>query len=309
MSASSRSVRTVRGDVPADQLGPTHGHEHVLFSPAGSFGDDLMRTEEAQAIAELAAYRREGGSGLIDATVRELGRDVAALQRVSEATGVHIVAATGHTAEEWWWGDIDPGAQTAEEIADEMIAEITIGIDETPVRAGVVKLGTSLDDITPHEALVIRAAAAAQQATGAPITTHTTAGTQGFDQVAALHAAGADLEKVCVGHLDRRLDWEEHLKIASSGVYLGYDQISKERYQPDSLRAEYVSRLFGEGHGDRILLGSDLARRSDLTAWGGSPGLTHLLASFVGRLGDSGLSSGDIHRLLVDNPRRFLAFA
>lgn len=303
------AIRTVLGDVPASQLGPTHGHEHVLFSPSERFGSDLMRTEEHLAIEELLTYSSAGGSGLVDATVRELGRDPAALRRVSITSGVHIIAATGHTSEEWWWGDVNPGTRTVDDITDEMVVDLTRGMDDMGTRAGVIKIGTSFESITDAEAGVIRAAARAQQLTGAPITTHTTAGTHGIHQLSELDRAGADLEKVCVGHLDRVLAWDYHLELVRTGVFLGYDQISKEKYQPDSGRVDFIVRMIENGYGDRILLGTDLARRSSLSAWGGAPGLAYLLTSFVGLLNERGVASEHITQLLIDNPRRFLAWA
>lgn len=302
-------VRTVLGDTAPEELGVTHGHEHVLFSPAPHFGDDLQRTETAQAIAELESFQETGGGALIDATVEELGRAPAALARISARTGIRIVAATGHTAEEWWWDRADPRRHTRDELIEEMTRDLTIGISDTGVRAGIIKVGTSLDTITEAESRVMEAAAVVHAATGASITTHTSTGTMALTQAMRLIELGVDPSRVCIGHLDRRLEWQEHLAVARTGVYLGYDQIGKERHDPDAERAEFVSRLVAEGHGDRILLGSDLARRGDLCAWGGSFGLTHLLRSFVPRLEKRGLSTAELNAILVENPGRFLAWA
>lgn len=306
---SERSIRTLLGDISPDQLGPTHGHEHVLFSPAPRFGDELQRTEHDLAIRELESFRAAGGGGLIDATVEELGRDPAALAGISAQTGVHVVAATGHTAQQWWWERSDPSTRSREELIAEMSADLTVGIGDTGVQAGVIKIGTSLDHITEAETRVMEAAATVHWETGAAITTHTTAGTVPREQASFLLESRVDPSRLCIGHLDRRMVWEDHLAIARTGVYLGYDQICKERHDPDVTRAEFVARLVAEGFGDRILLGSDLARRNDLFAWQGSPGLAYLLTGFVPLLHQQGLTDEDVARILVDNPRHFLAWA
>lgn len=302
-------VRTVLGDIAPEELGVTHGHEHVLFSPAPHLGEDLQRTDTHRAIAELESFQETGGGALIDATVEELGRDAAALARISARTGIRIVAAAGHTAEEWWWDRSDPRQRSRGELIEEMTTDITVGISDTGVRAGIIKVGTSLDTITKTESRVLEAAAAVHAATGASITTHTSTGTMALTQAQRLIELGVDPGRLCIGHLDRRLEWQEHLAVARAGVYLGYDQIGKERHDPDAERAEFVSRLVAEGHGDRILLGSDLARRGDLLAWGGTIGLTHLLRSFVPRLERNGLSRTETNAILVENPGRFLAWA
>lgn len=301
-------IRTVLGDIPPDALGPTHGHEHVLFAPLVDRGDDLHRLDRKAALAELQAFREAGGSGLVDATVAELGRDPEALAEISRLSGVHVVAATGHTAEEWWPEALGLPQQRVETLTEEMVTDLTVGIAGTSVRAGVIKVGTSLHRITPSEERVIAAAARAHRATGAPITTHTTAGTMGLQQLALLTSQGVPPGRLCIGHLDRRLVWEEHLAIAQTGAYLGYDQISKEKYAPDRMRARFVARLIVAGHGGQLLLGSDLARRSDLLSHGGGPGLRHLLASFVPLLREEGVEEADLRRLLVDNPARFLSW-
>lgn len=306
---SDSKVRSVLGDIDPEELGPTHGHEHVLFSPGPGHGQDLRRTEADRAVEELSRFRHAGGGGLIDATVAELGRDPASLAGVSAKTGVHVVVATGHTSEEWWWPPIDPRRQTPDELAEEMTSDLMVGMDDTPVRAGIIKIGTSLDMITQGESLVMEAASVTHAATGACITTHTTAGTVALQQATALIELGVAPSRLCIGHLDRRLVWEEHLSVARTGVYMGYDQICKERHAPDVARAEFVARLVEKGYGDRILLASDLARRSDLPAWGGSPGLTYLLESFAPVLQAHGLTEETVARMLVDNPHRFLAWA
>lgn len=306
---SDPTIRTVLGDIPPERLGPTHGHEHVLFSPAPRFGGDLQRTEEDRAVTELSAFREAGGRGLIDATVEELGRNPAALARVSAEAEVHVVAATGHTAQEWWWERSEPATLSRDALVEEMRTDLTEGIDDTDVRAGIIKIGTSLDRITEAETRVMEAATIVHRETGAAITTHTTAGTVALEQALFLLEARVDPARLCIGHIDRRMVWDEHMAVARTGVYLGYDQICKERHDPDLTRAEFVARLVEEGFGDRILLGSDLARRGDLIAWQGAPGLPYLLTSFVPMLEEQGLADEDVSRVLVENPRRFLAWA
>lgn len=306
--SAARRVRTVGGDLDALQLGPTSFHEHLLFSPLARDDLDLQIDDEDRAAADLEEFRTSGGSGIVDATVSELGRDAEGVARLARRTGIEVVLACGHTSQEWWGTSQSLESRSVPDLADEMITELTIGVGTSGVRAGVIKVGTSLNEITPAERRMIRAAAVAQQAVGAPIITHTTEGTAGMDQVRELDAAGADLSRVCVGHLDRRLDWEVHSEIALTGVFLGFDQISKERHQPDQERARFISRLVAEGFGAQVLLGCDLARRNDLTSWGGSPGRGYLMRGFVRLLGHMGVADEAVTSLLVDNPRRFLAW-
>jgi 5-phospho-D-xylono-1,4-lactonase len=304
-------VRTVVGDVAPGELGPAYGHEHLLTRPAGEQvrGDlDLVLDDEQLAAAELQTFVRAGGRALVEASTVELGRNPAGLQRLARRTGVHVVASTGHVCEQYWRGALELEATPDRALVFGLVRDLTVGMDGTDVRAGVVKAGSSLDRITPTEARVIRAAAVAQRETGAPITTHTTAGTAALEQVRALERAGADLSHVCVGHLDRRLVWEDHLALARTGVFLGYDCIGKEQYQPDADRVRFILRLVEAGHGRQVLLAGDMARRRYLGAWGGGPGYGFILGPFLGRLRAAGLAEADADALVVANPASFLTW-
>lgn len=304
-------VRTVTGDVSAGSLGRTYCHEHLVSHPGEHFtgGDaDLVLDDEQRALEELERFREAGGGAIVDCTTEELGRDAEGLRRLSERSDVHVVAVTGHITPQHWTGVVPVEQRGEDELVQRFVSDLTRGMDGTEVRAGAIKIGTSEGEILPAEHRVIRAAAAAQRATGAPITTHTTAGTVALEQVEALDEAGADLSHVCVGHLDRRLLWEEHLRLAQTGVYLGYDCLGKTKYQPDEERIEFIVRLVDAGFGDRICLGGDMARRSYLEAWGGDRGYRWILEDFVPRLRGAGLSGAAVDDLLVGNPARHLTW-
>lgn len=305
-------ARTVLADVPADELGATYTHEHLVTAPSPALlgdSDDMLLDDEDRAAAELQRFSRAGGRTIADVTTREFGRNAAALRRLAARTGVHVIATTGHVTEEYWRGVVDVDGLSEDDLVREMVAELTEGIDGTDVRAGVIKVGSSSEGTTAAERKVIRAAARAQRETGAPITTHAPGGPAALEQIDLLERAGAELDHVCVGHLDRRLVWDEQVEIARRGVFLGYDCISKRHYESDETRADFIVRLVSEGFGAQICLSGDLARRSYLTSWGGSPGYRYILSEFVPLLVTTGLSRAATARLLVNNPARFLAWA
>ena len=131
----------------------------------------------------------------------------------------------------------------------------------------------------------------------------------GLEQVALLRAEGVAPERIIIGHVDRKLEWDYNLALARTGVYLGYDQISKEKYVPDSRRVEFILRLAAEGHARQILLAGDLARKSYWPAYGtgGGPGLTYILWRFVPWLRAEGLGEEALQDILVENARRVLS--
>ena len=61
------------------------------------------------------------------------------------------------------------------------------------------------------------------------------------------------------------------------------------------------------GYEDHVLLSADFAREQELKANGGA-GYSSVLAIFVPKLRYAGVPDHVISKILIDNPRRFLAF-
>src|SRR3981189_2968152 len=171
-------VQTRLGPVPGVALGVTLSHEHLLCRPPGSAGDndpDLVLDDQQAALTELAAFKAAGGRALMEVTPVDYGRDLEGLAALSRRSGVHIVAAAGLHKDQFsasYTVRLDE-----DQLADIFMRELQFGVNG--VRPGVIKLGSSLDEITPGERKAFTAAALAQRATGAPITTHTEAGRLG----------------------------------------------------------------------------------------------------------------------------------
>jgi predicted metal-dependent phosphotriesterase family hydrolase len=307
------TVHTVLGEIDASELGATYAHEHLLTSPGehllGGTDDTILDSLDKSA-AEMELFKQAGGSAIVELSCLEYGRDAAGLAELSRRTGVHVVAATGHIMEGYWRGVLDLSDRDIPSLVDEMVHDLTEGFPEAPdVRAGVIKVGTSRDGVHPDEDKMLRAAAIVQRDLGVPITTHTTAGTIPLEQVRIFEEAGADLEKVCIGHQDRRLVWEDHLAVVKSGCRIGYDCISKEHYEPEAKRIEFAKRLVDEGYGDQLVLSGDIARKSYLTSYGGGPGFTYIMWRFVPWLWQEGVSREATDKMLVDNPAKLFAWS
>ena len=131
-----------------------------------------------------------------------------------------------------------------------------------------------------------------------------------LEQVAFFQAAGVDAAHVVIGHVDRKLEVDYHLRVAATGVYLGFDQIGKTKYASDAARADIIAHLVAAGHGRQLLLAGDLARRSYWPSYGASDhaiGFTHILTHFVPCLYEAGLTQAQVDDLLIHNPARAFA--
>lgn len=306
------TVQTVLGPLDAAHLGVTTSHDHLIFRPAPAIAeqDPTLRLDSFDAAqTELSFFHAAGGSALVEMSTVEIGRSPGELRALSRQTGVHIIAATGYNKAKFCAEVVAP--KSVDMLAQEMIADLTTGMDGTPIRAGVIKASSSRDHMTPEEEKVFAAAIQAHHATGAPISTHTEAGTFALEQIRTFFDGGVAPPHICIGHLDRKLDWAYHAEIASTGVFMLFDQISKEKYFPDRERIAFIQRLIDAGHSDQILLGTDLARVTNWPSYGfgEGPGLTYLLWRFLPWLLQSGVTLEAVERLIIGNPARAFAWA
>ena len=151
-------IRTVLGDIEPAALGATYTHEHIITHPPATVTDpDLTMDSIAAATRELGYFHLAGGRALVEMTPRDYGRDPLALRQIAAATGVHIICTTGWHKHKFCQPWVEE--RSIDDLADEMIRELTVGIDDTGVRAGVIKAASSLNTITPAEEKVFRAAA------------------------------------------------------------------------------------------------------------------------------------------------------
>lgn len=300
-------IRTVTGDISPDELGYCLPHEHLLGIPPSPYDvsesdlvlDDLeASTQEAQALYDT------GIQSLVEMTPIDYHRNPVGLKYISEKSGLNIVCITGYLKDKFSAPLVKP--MSVDDIAQQMIRDIQVAIDDTGICAGVIKASSSLNTITDNEKKVFQAAAIAQQETGALISTHTESGTMALEQIDLLTSAGVKPNRILIGHLDRNMDWDYHKEIAERGVYFGYDQISKHKYCPDEQRVDFIRRMIDAGYGTQLMLSMDLARQSNFTAYGGQPGHTYFMKNFIPRLRSAGLPEEFIHRLICENPKRGL---
>ena len=299
-------IQTVNGRVLPEDLGLTYIHEHLKADLSAHKGDpDTCYDDLPGVIAELKDLRHKGLGAIVEATNWGMGRDLTAMIQVAEQTGIKVIPSTGVYKEPFLPSWVH--TCTEKELAAKMIGEIVQGIGESGIQAHVIgEVGTSAEAITPLERKALRAAARAHCETGHPLYTHTTLGRLGLEQVKLLKEMSVNLCKVVIGHTDLSSDPEIHLRLASSGCYLGFDTVGKDKYQEDTVRAQRIKELVSRGFHEQIVLSQDLTRKSHLRARGGI-GYGYLLENFLPLLLEKGVEQRYIDAMLRDNPARLLA--
>lgn len=317
-------VNTVTGPVSAGELGKTLVHEHFVFGFPGYEADATLGGYDREAALRVGLdvaerVRAHGVRTVVDATPNDCGRDVGLLREISERSGLNVVCSTGY----YYEGEGAPAyfkfrsafAPVEEEIFEMFVREITAGVAGTGVKAGVIKLASSRDEITDYEAAFFRAGARAQRETGVPIITHTQEGTMGPEQAELLVSEGADPRRVQIGHMDGSTDVGYHLATLAHGVNIAFDRFGVQGIvgmPMDEARTACLIGLLGMGHTEKLLLSHDT-----INTWLGRPlrfpeelqrllanwHPTHLFENVVPTLRKAGVTDEQIKTLFVENPR------
>ncbi len=307
------TIQTATGPIDEHRLGFTLSHEHTFIGGGGLWHayPDLFDWDatERLAVAELGAAKAGGVDAIIDLSTPDLGRNVAFVRRVSEQTGVHIVAATGI------WRDVPRffWTQTPARIARIFVDEIQRGIEGTGIRAGAIKVANDAEGVTENAEPVLRGAALACRETGTPISTHHWAPLEvGRRQAEILLDTGAPPHLVCIGHSADTTDVGYLEDLLRLGVYLSMDRYPGREPRPDwQQRNATVAELVRRGWAPRLMLGHDYGvRLQERGIEGEQPAAPtrylFLKQTALPALRELGVSETQIRTMTHDVPRRFL---
>jgi len=308
-------VRTILGDVPADELKRCGAHEHIIIDAAyiAEKHPDFLLDDIAAACVDLGEFRDDGGGWVIDTMPTGAGRCSRKLAAASQQSGIHIVCPTGLHLPIYYPSDHPMLSMDQEELADVFVKEIAEGVCDDAVqlsyRAGVIKVAGGHGKLTPHQREAFAAAGEASRRTGCPIITHTEQGTAGEEQVNLLLNSGAHPTQVVLSHTDRLPDIAYHRRLLSSGVTLEYDHHFRTYLKDGSCPTADLIAALVPAFPNQIVVGMDLARRGYWHGRGGKPGLVWLLTVLPKLLKERDVSDDLVERILTHNPRRAFTFA
>lgn len=310
-------VNTVLGKIPANALGITLCHEHVFVGSgdmAKAFGNRYMQKEVlvALAVKQITEAREKFGlNTIIDGTPIDLGRDADLLRQVSLQSGVNIIASSGLYCDTRAF----MAGRQAETLAGLFVDECLHGMENTyqtaaPVLPGILKCATDHRGVTEDNALVLKAVAMTQKATGLPVFAHNEhAAKTAPCQLKILTENGAAPEKIIIGHASDTTDIPYLESLLQQGVFLGFDRIYCKEEQADTLCG-----LLDKGYGDRILLSRDGAafldfgdRTFESESRKEENTYCTVLGPFCGMLRARGVHQSELHKMLVTNLQRLFA--
>jgi phosphotriesterase-related protein len=279
-TAAAAAVRAANGLPPAPARGGAG-----RGAPAGP---DIMRDADLMA-AEVANTKREGVACIVDGGHPDMGRNIDFLRQVSMKSGVPIVAGGGFYSQPFYPKEIAT-------MSEAQILKALIKQADDDVLGAFGEIG-SWDEITADERKVFRAVGKAHVATNLPIFTHTgIPGKSALEQLDILEDAGVKPDRVVIGHLGNLVDPNVyvHKAICRRGAFVGFD---RQGGNNDAQQVPLVMALIEAGFAGHLMFSADA-----------SSGYGKTLTAFVPKLKAAGVSDQVLHGIMVDNPRRFLAF-
>jgi len=317
-------IRTLLKDVSPAALasGAVLFHEHLsmhypltnaLAAKQGAPPPQHYSDDVDLMIAETRAAGADGVSCIVDGGHPDMDRSLDALKRIAAGSGVLIVASGGYYMQRNYPPEI--AASSADQIADQLVR------DAQSQRLGAYgEIGQQGGELTADERKVFTAVGKAHVRTGLPVFTHNPyLGTlpvntpvprdAALRQLDVLESAGASPQRIAIGHVCCLDDPKAEIakQVARRGAFVGFDRVTIQQILPDSKRVAMILTLLEAGYGDNLLLSSDFSSGRALKKNGG-PGLAQTVTVFGKMLLDAGVSKDTLHGILVDNPRRFLAF-
>jgi predicted metal-dependent phosphotriesterase family hydrolase len=288
----TKQIRTVLGNIDSRVAGVVDSHDHLFMATPLVQGEELI--DESLAAAEVREFARFGGGLIVQWTPSGLHRNIAGLARISADTGVHVVAATGRHREAAYGSDSPWPHRTIDELTAAFIRDVQTQ------SCGLIKVGTSGNQITSDEVDALHAAAAAHHATGVPIAIHLEQGTGTDHALSVLLTNNVPAHSIILGHLGRNLNERAVKDAAQTGAWLCFDGPSPAHPIPTERLAHTLGMLISEGCSAQLLLGGDTTRESARFAVSGQ-GPAGLISDTATRLREK-LGSKVVETILVSNP-------
>jgi len=306
------SVNTVSGALDTAELGFTLMHEHILVQSPG-LKENLpvmdRQTEIDKATLKLNDVMSRGVKTFVDLTPADW-RDIPFVKEVVARSGMQVIVATGI-----YW-EVPPyfrtlGQRTAEQIADLFVRDITDGIMDTGVRAGIIKCATDETGVTADVERILRASAKAHRATGVPISTHTHAASKvGLKQQDIFESEGVDLTRTVIGHSGDSDDLDYLTTLIKRGSYIGMDRFGLDQFLPQDKRVSTIAKLCEMGYAEKMVLSHDASCYFD---WAPEQLIPLVVPNWhfnyisdvvIPDLKNAGVTEDQIDTMTVDNPRR-----
>jgi phosphotriesterase-related protein len=254
-------------------------------------------------LEELKRVKADGVACIVDGAHPDLGRDIRWLAELSRRSGLAVVGSGGYYLDYTYPPEVLKGDE--DQVAELMIQDAT----KNPVGA-FGEMGASAE-ITPNERKVFRAVSKAHLATGCPIFTHTSSAKNTTDQLDIFESMGVKPQHVVIGHITsiNPQDVDLFKSLCKRGAFLGFD---RQGGPNDDRNVPTILQLLQAGYKDNLVFSGDFGTNNPPSSqnWkqNGGQGIDKAITVWVPKLRAAGVDEATLHDILVNNPRRWLAF-
>lgn len=311
---------TTAGPMSESEVGNIAAHQHMFVefgvAPPVAYLDSTPEEVWAEIGDMVLEAKNLGYSVFIEPTPLGVGRRPDIVEYVADTAGLATMMPTGIYHEPYvptWVYDA-----SVEELTDWMLEELNVGVGDTDVQAGFIKLAQNWDGIHDVEMKVLEAACNASLETNAVIASHILSSWTAEATMDALEGFGCSADRFVWIHAPYTAFSEDVdsgtagtdalMAAAERGAYLSLDFVGSIFWadwvgdNSNQRHFELLDALVAAGYEDQILIGSD-------TGWfdPGNPELLiepydQIMMSYIPFLRDQGYSEELIGKFLHDNP-------
>ena len=322
-------VNTVTGEVDSGDLGVTYMHEHIfIVQPEmqyywpGYHGWDEDEYVQKARYALRKMHDEYGVNTILDATCAGLGRNVRAVARAGEGSGLNVIVATGLYAYDqlrvtYFTKDLKEKTAELEML---FMKDTEEGLEGTTMKPGVIKCTTDKPGVTPDNEALLRATARAHLRSGLPIITHTDYTNKGgLLQQRIFKEEGVDMRAVVIGHCNQSGDLAYIEKLIEAGSLVGFDRCGMDSPAANfEQQLDNLADLCQRGYSKRIVLSHDNMVYIDTVPSGmfqtflterARPNFPYgtIYAEILPGLRERGVTEQQIKDMLVEAPRAVLS--
>lgn len=312
-SAVDGKIMTVLGPIDQQTLGTCLPHEHIV-SRFGENPEEFPTYDYEHAISAIVPYlqymKDVGCDSIMCCTTKYFGRDVKLLKKVSEASGMNIIANTGlYGAASDRYVPKYAFESTADKIAESWIDEFNNGIDGTGIKPGFIKIGIDSGPLSEIDASLVRAGAICHRETGLTIQVHTGDNPDAVKtQLEILKEEGISPNAWIWIHAQNVKDGNDLLHAAEKGAWISLDALRTVNYYEQRTNVkisverhlELLKLLKDNGYLSQVLLSHD---GSAYPQQGKNKRTFEVLfTTFIPMMKSAGFSDLEIDQLIRVNP-------
>jgi phosphotriesterase-related protein len=298
-------IMTVKGPVPAEQMGFTLTHEHILVDFIGADSVSPSRYVRRDVINKAMPFLRKikelGCMTFIECTPAFLGRDPEILKNLSDSTGINIITNTG-----LYGGNNNKHIpayafnESPGQLSDRWINEWENGIEGTGIKPGFIKIAVNRDSLSDFHKKLVSAAAKTHLKTGLVIASHTGPAVPAFQQLEILKNDGVSPEAFIWVHAMNEKDPSKLIEAARTGAWISLDKLNDNNVEE---HLKIIKIMKTNNLLNKVLISHDAGWFDPAKENGGSfRGFTTLFEKLIPALKEDGFSEKEIRQMLVLNP-------